>query len=319
MYPIWINDGKNPAPTSRVYYALAANGIFIQKQMPFWKALVPVQSISTLEELQPQLELYLPPIPETITRQIAEFFAWVWKNYCTESMVVLWWSPTTKTYRVTAPVQRVSQGHINYDMPDKEGEEVLIGTFHSHGDMSAFHSSTDKCDEASIDGIHGTFGNFSGFFRPEEFSLSLQAAINGERFVLDPLYWLEGVEKDRPDYPLSKKSTKKDAWPLGFASIWRPNTFKLKSGNNPGSFLPDPSYVPPAGWADKISVEKWYWNDNKENPTAETALTPPAHQAYSYLPAADDHKQSGGIINSLLNLLFGPENYASPRLPERPK
>ena len=143
MFPIWINDGKNPEPKSPVYYVLAANGFFIHKETPFWKATVPVKEMSILQELQPKLELYLPPIPEEITREIAQFFAWVFRAHRTESMVLLWYSPETKTYSISAPAQKVTSGSISYDMPDRNPGEFLAGTFHSHAAFSAFHSCVD--------------------------------------------------------------------------------------------------------------------------------------------------------------------------------
>jgi len=193
MYPVWIHDKNTPKPDTPTLYEISANGVFLHKETPFWKAIVPVERISILEEQEPKFEFLLPPIPKEILKTVAQFFAWITHRQNTEALALLWWSGSdVGGYNITVPPQAVAYGRIEYDIPQKENHR-LIGTLHSHGRMLAFHSSIDHHDEINFDGIHGTFGGF--YFYRNSFNLSLQACINGTRFTLDPGKLIEGVVK----------------------------------------------------------------------------------------------------------------------------
>lgn len=210
-FPVWVRDGRSKKPETDVFYEVASNGIFIHKKMKFWEAVVPVERISILEKGAPSLKIALPPIPKEIVRELARFFAWVAEKYGTEAAAILWYKPEDKSYRVSIPYQRPGPASLWYEVPRSPAGEFPVGTFHSHVRMSAFHSSTDQCDEESFDGIHATFGNFDQSRHPKSFSISIQAAVNGQRFTLDPLSWLGGVKEylNSPEKP--KVEVKKEA------------------------------------------------------------------------------------------------------------
>ena len=268
MYPIWIRDGQNPKPDADIYYELAANGLFLPKQMPFWTATVQVDRISVLEEETPSLNLRLPTIPKEIVTEMARFFAWVYKKHGTEAMVLVWFSDREKKYRISAPTQQVSASSLRYEIPNRLSGEYLVGTFHSHGNLSAFHSGTDQCDEKSLDGIHGTFGNFGGLINGDKFSLSLQAAVNGTRFPLEPVKWLEGIKEAneiktldsiRSDPKDAEKKDDKPKLPLKtprfFNADWTSRQTRYVLEGNP--LLPD-DYMPLPEWVQNVKTEdRW--------------------------------------------------------------
>lgn len=250
MYPIWIRDGKNTKPQTPIYYELAANGLFIRKETKFWDAVVPVDRISVLEKETPSIKIFLPKIPSEINKQAIRFLAWVYKKYKTEAVVLLWISKDNKEYRVTVPAQTVSSGHAEYEIPDRLPGYLLIGTFHSHGSMRAFHSGMDMADEEYFDGLHATFGTFD--FEKSYFEISMQAVINGTRFSLEPAEWLEQI--------VSRVEEKKDDivdklfnwWDSDYRVPRAKMTYAM--GNN-DLIIPE-GYNPPEEWQKNIKPKK---------------------------------------------------------------
>lgn len=249
MFPIWIKDGKTAQPSDKIFYELTANGLFLNKTSRFWRAVVPVEKISILQEEKPSIELFLPPIPEELTHQIARFFAWVYKERATEAVVLVWFCESEGAYRLSAPPQEVSPGSASYEIPNRRPGEVLIGTFHSHGGGSAFHSNTDVCDERSIDGIHGTFGSFSRWYESHEFSLSIQAVVNGTRFPLSPTDWLKGTAP--PEEPKKEDVEKQELW--SWSRVPKAPRFILIGQD---ALLP-PDWQPPQEWKDNVKAKTW--------------------------------------------------------------
>lgn len=201
MISIWIKDGRTQPPSDNGYYILAANGTFLRKVNPYWEAVVPVDRISVLENESQNLTLFLPQIPVELTQDIIRFFAWVYKTHGTEAMLLLWIHEKDRTYRLSAPVRQiVSSARIHtYEIPTRMPGERLIGTFHSHGAMGAFHSGTDCSDELSINGIHGTIGCLSLGKDAIGYNVSLEASVNGTRFSLEPEAWLVGLSREQEE------------------------------------------------------------------------------------------------------------------------
>ncbi len=201
MISIWIKDGRTKPPSDSGHYILAANGTFLRKVNPYWEAVIPVDRISVLEEESPSLTLSLPKIPPELTQDIIRFFSWVHKTHGTEAMLLLWIRERDKTYRLSAPVRQVvSSARIHtYEIPTRISGERLIGTFHSHGSMGAFHSGTDCSDELSINGIHGTIGRLCIGKDVVRCDVSLEASVNGTRFSLEPEAWLVGLSREHEE------------------------------------------------------------------------------------------------------------------------
>jgi len=207
MYPIWINDGIAPKPEVRIFYEIASNGTFLHKQNLLGESVVPVDEISVLEKSAPSFKSSLPVIPSEAVCSMVRFFAWITFNLNTEAIMLLWWNEETKSYRFTVPVQKVSYASIDYQNVSNPGH-LLVGTFHSHGRISASHSDRDLKDERFGDGIHGTFGGFSS--RSEVFEISLQASINNSRFALNPGNFLEGIKRYCPPEPGKEEEEKEE-------------------------------------------------------------------------------------------------------------
>lgn len=269
MFSVWIKDGNTPEPEKAPYYILAKNGFFLHKTTPFWKATVPVKTISTLEIAEPKLELTIPPLPENIIVPIITFFGWVQLVHNTEALILLYKKEESDEYRWEIPVQNLRLGGLNYQIPDRKKGEVLIGTMHSHGTASAYHSSTDHHDEFSMDGIHITFGGF--FPKTKKCSISMEAAINGHRFNLKPEEWLMGIKKatspENNFTPPAKKIDNRIDSIIPRRSFWEDLYVKPFSKNylllNEGELVPD-GYELPIEWQKRLIVEKRFTFPNKK-------------------------------------------------------
>lgn len=247
-YPVWIRDGKSQMLDDRIFYEIAKNGIFLHKETSFWKAVVPVGEISGLEAASASVHLSIPQIPKDIVYDTARFFAWIYRNYHTEVAALLWISEDGRNYRVSIPDQVASARHVAYEIPDRCPGELLLGTFHSHGSMYAFHSPMDEEDEHSFDGIHGTFGDFSSY--ASDFSVSIEVVIHGTRFKLNPIDWLEGIVKHDPEKTNNLASLDKYA-----SSFFRGNRDKYIL--TPGFDLLPKDYEPSKTWTDKVRTKYW--------------------------------------------------------------
>jgi len=201
MIPIWLKDDITPQPQTPFYYTIAQNGIFMCKENPFWRAVVPLNGISTLKPESPQFTFFLPKLPKQLVSIVVRFFASLSQKHNVEAIILLLWNAETHKYTLLTPHQIVSSGNIaQYNIPRLLHPLYLIGTFHSHSKYPAFHSKTDRRDEGSMDGIHGTFGSFKG--SRNAFTISIQAVINNTRFDCDPTEFFEGIS------PLSHKKSR---------------------------------------------------------------------------------------------------------------
>ncbi len=252
MYKIWVNDGATPKPDDDIFYEICGDGILLHKKMKHWHAVVPVKGIGFLNETNPSAKVFLPPIPSRVVTDMVRFFAWIYKKHRTEVGAMLWLNEETKTYRVSVPKQLVGYGSIEYKDAHESRlpGEVLIGTLHSHCDMSAYHSGTDTHDEESIDGIHVTFGKFRKKPGYKGFDISAEVAINGTRFGLNIVDWLGGIKEIDKEEIESEDVTYR-----GLSTERREKNLSGGYGfQNEEPVLPD-EYAPPLPWVKQVTVK----------------------------------------------------------------
>lgn len=135
----------------------------------------------------------MPKMPWSLVQKMDQFFRRVYEKLGTESILILTYDPAffgsedpTQGWNCVAPDQENTAGHCNYDPPSiqkyKTEEEIIVGTIHSHPNMTAFFSSTDHKDQDDWDGIHITEawkGN-----GPTEYYIALM--LSGEMWTLRP-------------------------------------------------------------------------------------------------------------------------------------
>lgn len=107
----------------------------------------------------------LPSIPYAMVKKLDEFFRLVYAQHGTESIVMLTFDSTKEGsdgWGILVPEQTNTAAHCKYD-PDsvaslKEDHVLIVGSVHSHPEMSAYASGTDHSDQADFDGLHITYG-----------------------------------------------------------------------------------------------------------------------------------------------------------------
>jgi hypothetical protein len=159
-----------------------------------------------LVKFKEEAEYSMPPIPSAMVDKLDEFFRLVHAQHGTESIVMLTFDPTragSEGWGILVPEQTNTPSHCKYD-PDsvaalKEDHVIIVGSVHSHPEMSAYASGTDHEDQADFDGLHITFGwQKSVNNGMTQYHVELQ--MGGSNYILDVEDVFESfkIEKD-PD------------------------------------------------------------------------------------------------------------------------
>lgn len=153
-----LPDG--PAP----YYVGAKDGLFAHRRLLIGRGIVKLphwpENFKEAGTNSGQFIFDAPTIPAALMGQIVDFFRRTYIRQKTEAAVLLTLHEQTKEWGVFIPTQLVSSGGVNYvyDPGHIAGGRLVVGSFHSHCMMGAFHSGTDTGDAAEFDGFHGTIG-----------------------------------------------------------------------------------------------------------------------------------------------------------------
>lgn len=133
----------------------------------------------------------LPPIPNHIRQKLDDFFRMVAEMYGTEAIAILTYDPSFNDgagWGILVPKQENTGAHCSYDqesvVEDKPDHVYIVGTAHSHPNMSAYASGTDHHDQADFDGLHITYGWSTKTSGQTEYYAELQLA--GETYKISP-------------------------------------------------------------------------------------------------------------------------------------
>lgn len=190
MFKVVLNDGQTEMPDDPVYYVIGKEGVYLKKTLGIMDSLAPVKQISTLQSVATSARMHISKIPGPKFAKIIEFFRAVHKEYYAEAIVLLFYDEVKQAHTIIVPNQKVSGGSCDYNRGITIEGLTMIGTIHSHGGMSAFHSGTDDKDEESFDGLHITIGNM----RDEEVSISASIVANGHRVMVDPCEYVDKLK-----------------------------------------------------------------------------------------------------------------------------
>lgn len=201
MFQIYVFNGKE-MPKDDICYIIAKQGIFLKKKVGMIESITKVDKISTLNEITPWAKIIIPKIPGSHVAKIISFFKEINETIKGEANVLIYYNKENKKFKMIVPKQKVTASSCDYTL---EGLTVpnynLIGTIHSHANMSAFHSSTDDKDEHHFDGLHITIGNISDLYP----SITASIVVNGFRVVIEPCDYIdECIEVDPTETILSK-------------------------------------------------------------------------------------------------------------------
>lgn len=194
-FPIVLRDASHREPPGRLYYEVAANGLFQVKDTPLYHAVTEVtRDVPGLEPSCERLLLKVPPLPEEIIRDVVAFFDEVYREFAGEAIALLFYRPETREYRADVPPQRIpgyrdSRGslraylRLDYGTVARPEGFLPFGTIHSHAEYSAYSSGVD-CDDERFrgDGFHAVYGHFGRL----PLSRSAAFVVNGRRFSVEP-------------------------------------------------------------------------------------------------------------------------------------
>ncbi len=218
LFPVCLLREGDPLPDAHTAYLIGRHGFAVQTETIAFRSIVPVSHIPSLAPITASATWRLPPIPAETVMQILKFFREVWKLHKSEAILLISFHERRGTFRLDAPPQRVSAGHIHYDMPPRAEGFLWVGTVHSHGSMHAFHSGTDTHDEEKFDGIHMTFGQVDR----ELVQIVASLAVGGQRFPQPVESILAGTVNEKrtitlppvvPLYPTYAKPQEREEWP----------------------------------------------------------------------------------------------------------
>lgn len=165
-----------------------------------------------LATVKPVAFFELPKIPFEMVQKLDYFFREVDRRHGTEAIVLLTYDPRVDETKkdpagwgVLVPKQENTAGHCKYDpetvIDDKDDEVLIVGTAHSHPNMSAFASHTDHNDQMGNDGIHITFGWGRGKNQTEH---HIELQMGGGSFTMEP----EQAFSDAPEPPMFPEEVK---------------------------------------------------------------------------------------------------------------
>ncbi|CAM2158359.1 PRTRC system protein A (plasmid) [Pararobbsia alpina] len=129
----------------------ASNGVFIEIVRPWVHIVRRIASFQVRTAIpygvaEEVTELLCGKVPGDV---ISEFARLAQEASPKETGAWIVWSEMTRRFRMV-PVQILShsEGHLRYDRPEIEADEVLVIDCHSHGRGPAFFSRTDNADDA---------------------------------------------------------------------------------------------------------------------------------------------------------------------------
>lgn len=148
----------------------------------------------------------MPLIPFVLIDKLDQFFRLVDAQHGTESIVMLTYDTNKEGpegWGILVPDQKNTSTHCNYDPHSiaevKPDNVMIVGSVHSHPDMSAYASGTDHKDQADFDGLHITFGwQRTVNNGATQYHIEMQMA--GAAYTLKPEDVFEGYTLDKiPD------------------------------------------------------------------------------------------------------------------------
>lgn len=151
-------------------HIITSKGTMLYTKTDLFESVVDAPSVKTLSKPKERLRYDLAKIPHDMVARINYFFQAVYDKYRSEAMMLLYYDPKAREWMEYCPAQIVSGASLDYVNPTPDIIDprfLRMGSWHSHGSMSAFHSGTDSDDEFMAGtGLHLTSGDFEDSTKP---------------------------------------------------------------------------------------------------------------------------------------------------------
>jgi len=197
MFEILVHDGKTNPLEDDIYYIVGKDGIYMKKNLGIMESLIPVDKIPDLQDVPCSAVIHIPKLPATLFAKVYEFFKAVYDEHKSEAVILLFYNQETQKFKVVVPSQQVSGAACDYNKGMTLKDMNMIGTIHSHANMSAFHSGIDDTDEKVFDGLHITIGNVNDEFP----SVSTSVVASGFRQMYANTDYILGIEDFKYEKP----------------------------------------------------------------------------------------------------------------------
>lgn len=221
LVPLFMVNGLAPAYSSlqanfsldsipdTIAYIIDAEGWKLFKRNGICISLIKISTIDGSEKIDNFINFTATKLPLELIKKVTAFFKQVYDKHKSEAVGYLYYESSSGEWDFIPPAQKAGPANVKYDKaPIKNGWSV-VGTIHSHANLTAFHSGTDHDDEKYFDGVHITIGKLDT--RTPEFACSIvcQGAraeyepndlIDGMDPVIDaPAEWMCMMKLDEPD------------------------------------------------------------------------------------------------------------------------
>lgn len=205
--PVVLRTGERYRAPARLYYEVAANGIFQVRDADGYRAVTRVfGGVPGLLPGRECVELRCPRVPAPLLARVLAFFREVHERWGGEAIVLLFYDGRSGEFRIGVPPQTVwlrrdAQGglraayRLDYRAVARPPGFVRFGSIHSHSALPAVASELDHEEERFEDGLHAIYGSFAC----ERLTRSACFVAGGVRFPLAPEDVLE--ECDVPADP----------------------------------------------------------------------------------------------------------------------
>jgi len=202
-------------------YVLDAEGWKLYKRNGVSTAVISVDSVAGLATLRQEINLTAQKLPLDLIRKVTAWFKVVYQKYQSEAVGYLYYQAAMGEWQFVPPTQTATGASAKYEeAPRLEGWQV-VGTIHSHGSMSAFHSGVDDRDEKFFDGVHVTIGRVDSV---PEYSCSI--VVQGKREIVDPSVLVDGMAPAE-EIPSTWLATVKEQAPRGLELLFQVKADKL--------------------------------------------------------------------------------------------
>ena len=192
-FPVLLKLDEGVASDETLYYVVAANGFFQVRRTETYLSVTEARGdVPGLLPEYARLRLDVPRLTVDLLQPVLAFFRAVFEEHGGEAIVILFYSPATRSFRALAPEQRIpgyqSNGvwrsvlQLDYGDAERPDGYLRFGSIHSHADTAAYASAVDCADERHMDGLHVVYGHVDR----REPSRSAAFVVNGTRFPLAP-------------------------------------------------------------------------------------------------------------------------------------
>jgi len=157
MIPVYFKTEDFKEPEAQLYYLVTGDGLFLVKKTGLFSSQTRASGVVGLQGQKPSLALHFGRIPRRTMERVYGFFDWAWREWRSEAILFLYYSPNNGQLLLDAPPQTIylyrrsgrwqAEGRVSYEaLPRPEGY-IKLGDIHSHGSLPPYFSEQDDWDD----------------------------------------------------------------------------------------------------------------------------------------------------------------------------